>query len=215
MTTGEFIKLLQEEDPSGTAHLRMSGGIPKHVELKAGYWDGPYSYFDEEGNWVYSIKDNKVDVYCEDIDDFVANKINAYRIPAWEDIKSKFRFELGGYAVEGQRNERAENVLKKAKETYDEIVEIEERFQAEYEAKAIERAKSGWQFYQDMEVDNIDLKPNFHHFYTWLIYDENGKLQEHGSNVATTAPVSKSGKFKRKISEIVHGYYEWTLKENI
>ena len=78
---------------------------------------GENLFIDEEGNWVYSIKDNKVDVYCEDIDDFVANKINAYRIPAWEDIKSKFRFELGGYAVEGQRNERAENVLKKAKET--------------------------------------------------------------------------------------------------
>jgi hypothetical protein len=64
-----------------------------------------------------------------------------------------------------------------------------------------------------MEVDNQELKPNYHHYYTWLIYDENGVLQQHGSNVATTAPVSKSGKFERKVSEIVHGYYEWTLKK--
>ena len=154
----------------------MSGGIPKHVEHKPGYWDGPYSYFDEAGNWVYSIEGSKVDVYCEDIEDFVGNKVNAFRIPKWEEIKSKFKFELGGYGVEAQRNERAENILKQAKAAYDEFVEIEEHFQKEYEEKAVERAKTGWQFYQDMEVDNPDLKPNLHHFYTWLIYDETGKL---------------------------------------
>jgi len=59
MKTSEFIKMLQEADPSGEAHIRMEGGIPRFAELKEGYWDGPYSYLDEEGNWVYSTEGNK------------------------------------------------------------------------------------------------------------------------------------------------------------
>lgn len=50
MTTSEFIKMLQDADPSGEAHIRMSGGVPKYAELKEGYWDGPYSYIDSDGN---------------------------------------------------------------------------------------------------------------------------------------------------------------------
>ena len=210
MTTGEFIKMLQEEDPSGTAQLRMSGGIPKHVELKAGYWDGPYSYFDKDGNWVYSIKDSKVDVYCEDIFDFVSRFVDTYEPKSWEEVKAKFKFELGGYAVESQRNERAEGILKQAKEAYDDLVAMEKGFKDRYEELAVERANKGWLWYQDMEVDNKELKPNLHHFYTWLIYDENGELQ--GSNVANTEAVSKSGLFEKKVSNLVHGFYEWKLK---
>ena len=48
MTTSQFIKMLQEADPSGEAHIRMDGGIPLFAELKPGYWDGPYEYIDEE-----------------------------------------------------------------------------------------------------------------------------------------------------------------------
>jgi len=59
MTTGEFIKMLQEEDPSGKAHLRMDGGIPWFEECKAGYYDGPYSYIDENKNFVYKKKDGR------------------------------------------------------------------------------------------------------------------------------------------------------------
>jgi hypothetical protein len=213
MTTGEFIKLLQKEDPDGTAHLRMSGGIPKYVVHKEGYYDGPYSYFDKEGNWVYSIQGSKVDVYCEDIEGFVSNKLDTYQIPTWESIKEKFKFELGGYSVESQRNERAEGILKQAKEAYDDMLAVYEGFQDRYEKIAVERANAGWKFYQDMEVDNPDIHPNLHHYYTWLIYDENGKFKGEGSCVADTQAVYKSGLFERKASELVHGYYEWTLKK--
>ena len=55
MKTSEFIKMLQEADPSGEAHVRMYGGVPKFAELKPGYWDGPYSYIDEEGNCYIAL----------------------------------------------------------------------------------------------------------------------------------------------------------------
>lgn len=66
--------MLQEEDPSGEAHLRFSGGIPVSVELKEGYYDGPYAYINEEGNYVCTDKGEKVDVHCIDLGEYVWEK---------------------------------------------------------------------------------------------------------------------------------------------
>ena len=213
MTTGEFIKLLQEADPSGTAHLRMSGGIPTSVEHKEGYWDGPYTYYDTDGKYVLSTAGSKVDVRQEDVFDHVSKFVRSYDSKTWEEIVDKFRFDIGNYSNPGTAKDRVDAVLAEAREAYDTLIAMEDGFKDKYEKIAIERAQAGWTFYQDMEVDNKDLTFNLHHYYTWLIYDQNGKLHGGGGScVADTQPVSKSGKFERKISEIVHGYYEWTLK---
>jgi len=71
MKTKDFIKLLQKEDPTGETHVRLPGGTPKWVESKPGYYDGPYSYIDEDGNYVLSDKGSKIDVHCSDIEDFI------------------------------------------------------------------------------------------------------------------------------------------------
>ena len=94
MTTKEFIKMLQDADPSGDAHIRMSGGVPRYAELKPGYWDGPYSYIDGDGNWVYSSMNNKVDIWTEEIDDYVGDMCDTYDTPPWEDIKKKFKLKM-------------------------------------------------------------------------------------------------------------------------
>src|SRR6478736_6177195 len=104
MTTAEFIKILQVADPKGTAHIRMEGGIPLFAELKEGYWDGPYSYMDEEGNYVYSTRGSKVDIHCMDIWSFVERNFT-HGITTFDDIEKKFKFELG-YSIESQRKER-------------------------------------------------------------------------------------------------------------
>ena len=67
MKTKDFIKMLQEADPSGEAYIRMQGGVPHCAELKEGYWDGPFQYIDDDGNFVTSIKEFKVDIHCIDI----------------------------------------------------------------------------------------------------------------------------------------------------
>jgi hypothetical protein len=123
MTTKEFIKMLQEEDPEGNGHIRMNGGVPRFAIAKEGYWDGPYSYIDEEGNYVTTIEGYKVDVYSMDVSDFVED-IYRHNETTWEDIKSKFRFGFSGYAIKSQREERADGVLKKAKEAFDMMVDI-------------------------------------------------------------------------------------------
>ena len=209
MKTSEFIKMLQEADPSGEAHIRMDGGIPRFAELKEGYWDGPYSYLDDEGNWVYSTEGNKVDIHCVDRYDFAYDMVSTYNIPSWEEVASKFKFNLG-YAIESQRKEREESSLKSAKEAYDDSVELHMRFQIEGEERALENAEKGWTWFQNKLVDDTSLKPNMHHYYTWKVYDENNK--EESSNLHNVQSVYKSGLFERHDNEVMEGYYQWIKK---
>lgn len=210
MTTAELIKILQEADPSGEAHIRMDGGIPKYAVLKEGYWDGPYSYLDENDNWVYSTKNNKVDLYCEDIEDFVSESMDTYDIPDWEEIKSKFKFELSCYANDSQRIEKEESFLKRVKVHYDSSASMYNKFRKEGDKRAIERSNKGWTWFQNKLVDDKSLKQNLHHYYTWKIYDENGK--EQGSTPHNVQSVYKSGLFERKDNNVKKGYYQWIKK---
>ena len=196
MKTKDLIKMLQEADPKGEGHIRMSGGIPKYAIAKEGYWDG--SYLDDNNNWVYSAAGYKVDLYTYDIFDFVDDMMDTYNEVSWEDVKSKFRFELNCYSNESSRDERSKSILKEAKEAYDEISDANRSFRNNYNLESVKRATRGWLWYQDMDNQNM-----------WLIYDENGKLQD--LYPANFLAVLKSGLFEKKESELVHGYYEWTL----
>ncbi len=209
MKTKDFIKMLQEADPSGEAHIRLGDGIPVYAELKAGYWDGPYSYIDEEGNYVYSSAGEKVDIYCRDIEGFVSHHFNLHDPDNWEKIKSRFKFDLT-YAIPEQRNERENGILDSAREAYDMLFEIYDRSFKEQKEVSIERANKGWTWFQNKLVDDENLKPNMHHYYTWLVYDENGK--EQGSNIYNTQGVYKSGLFERLDNDVKRGYYQWVLK---
>jgi hypothetical protein len=119
MKTKEFIKMLQEADPSGEAHVRMDGGIPQCAFIVPGYYDGSYSYLDENENWVRSTEGVKLDIHSMDIWDFVER----HEELEWEDVKSKIIFKMGNMKTD----HRKESFLKKAKEAYDKIKEINEK----------------------------------------------------------------------------------------
>lgn len=210
MKTKDFIKMLQDADPEGEGYIRMDGGIPYHAEAKEGYWDGPYSYIDEDGNYVYSIEGYKVDIYCNEIDDFVSNLVNIHEPNNWEKIKSKFKFKLGGYCVEGQRNERAERVLKQAKEAFDMITEFKKDSLNKSTIQAVERYNLGWRFFQDKRVDD-KLKPNLYYYSHWKIVEPNLKIQS--SCMHDVNGVLHSGLFERIENKKEEDYYEWILKE--
>lgn len=212
MTTAEFIKMLQEADPDGTSHVRMYGGVPIFADAKPGYWDGPYHYIDEEGNWVYSSEGTKVDIWCKEIDDFVSEMMDTYNIPSWEEVKSKFKFKLTYASSE----ERENAILKQAKEAYDSSVEMYSRFRKEGEERALKRASEGWTWFQNKLVDDETLKPNNHHYYTWKIYEPSLlglAKKEEGSNPYNVEAVMKSGLFERLDNNKMPGYYEWVLKK--
>ncbi len=205
MTTKEFIKILQDADPSGEGHIRMSGGIPYAAIEKEGYWDGPYSYIDQDGNYVYTTKGYKVDIYCTEIYDFVEDNTRRGKT-TWEDIESKFKFELG-YSNAGQRNEREESILKQAKEAYDSIIEMEEKMFNDALTKMKENGEKGWKWYQNKLVDTDKSMT----FYGWKIFDENGK--EQGSNIWMTESTQESGLWERVDNNEIIGYYQWIFKK--
>ena len=97
MTTKEFIKMLQDADPTGDSHVRMSGGVPVGVARIPGYYDGHYSYIDENDNYVSTMKGSKVDIYCRDYIDIISDYYDEDKTKDenWEIIKSKFIFDLG------------------------------------------------------------------------------------------------------------------------
>lgn len=129
MTTSELIKLLQEEDPEGNSHIRMNGGMPRFVIGKEGYWDGHYQYLDENGNFVTSIENDKIDIYSMDESEFV---VDIYRDTiSWEDVKLKFKFKLDGYCNIEHRKEIEDKVLLKAEEAFKMMTEIKEKLKNE------------------------------------------------------------------------------------
>ena len=203
MTTLEFIEILKKADPSGEAHIRMEGGIPLFAELKPGYWDGPYSYIDKDDNYVYTSAGSKVDIYCVDIWDFVDRNMN--RNTKWEEIEKKFKFELT-YSIKEHRDERANSILKQAKEAYNDIMEILTSSYNRSLEEMIKNAEKGWKWFQNKDVDKNEV-PNMHKYYTWKIFDENGK--EQGSNIHMTESIQDSGLWSKLESNEMPGYYEW------
>ena len=63
MTTSELIEELKKADPSGELHVRMAGGVPKYVYPLPGYYDGCYTYIQDD-KMHYSTRGNKVDIIC-------------------------------------------------------------------------------------------------------------------------------------------------------
>ena len=204
MKTKEFIKLLQEEDPSGEGYVRIGGGPVTFLCQKEGYWDGPYSYLEkgEDGKpiWVETTEGYKVDVYTMDMFDF------AERFKGdWEEMKKHIRVEYT-YLDGGERKSQ---FLEHAKK---ECIEYKEMADAHYEEsykKMVENAKKGWKWFQNKKVDKNE-KPNLHKYYTWKIYDEKGK--EQGSNIHQTESVMKSGDWERVDNRKKRGFYQWIYK---
>jgi hypothetical protein len=206
MTTKEFIKMLQEADPSGECHVRMPGGIPMYAEHKEGYWDGPYSYINEEGQYVYTTQGSKVDIHIYDIEDFVESNYSMGK--TWEDIEKLFVFDLT-YSIKEHRDERANRILKEAKEAFEYIDKIHRDLYNKALEEMIKNSNSGWTWFQDKKVD-LNEKPNLHIYYTWKIYNKWGKDQ--GSNLHNTESILKSGLWEKHDNGAKEGYYQWIKK---
>lgn len=207
MKTKDFVKLLQEEDPSGELHVRFrNGGFPFSIQCLDGYWDGPYEYIDENGDFVTSTEGSKIDIYSMEIDDFIERLFDFHDPDNWEKIKSKFKFNFG-YTDAAYCKIREDKILNEAKLCWDDLYDFHKKSFEEQKVFALEMEAKGWTWFQNKLVDDASLKPNFHHYYTWKIFDENGK--EQSSNVYNTEVVYKSGIFERLDNEKMPGYYQW------
>jgi len=225
MTTSEFIEMLKKADPEGTAHIRLPDGVPYYAEHKAGYYDGPYEYIDKDNKYIITNQGWKVDVYCKTPNDIIWDSHwtpwgDSYEI-AWEKIKAKFVVDFGAYAVEEQRNERADSFFVDRKEEFDEMIESQKASWEKYLEDVIEKYKNGWRFYQCKDEKSFK-------YYDWKIVSPTG-INHGGANLATSCPILESGKFlpvevnqqnpslMENIKNILFGkdkktYIEWVLK---
>jgi len=102
MKSKEFIKLLQEIDPTGEAHIRGFGGAIVSAYMNPGYYDGSYSYMDGDV-YVSTRKDSKIDVVVYDIDSIIERyhgdmdkikehvRFDSYTDKCWENIEKQAR----------------------------------------------------------------------------------------------------------------------------
>jgi hypothetical protein len=67
MKVKQLIEELQKADPSG--ELQVDGVT--YIEKLPGYWDGPCSYIDEQGNFVIDSKKEKVRIKDIDLESFL------------------------------------------------------------------------------------------------------------------------------------------------
>jgi hypothetical protein len=211
MKVKDFIKMLQEADPTGEMHIRMPEGIPFAAEPKPGYWDGAYSYIDEGGNWVHTADDGKVDIHCMDIYEFVYQIFGSrsYNLPSWEEVSSKFVFNLE-LKNESQRIESQQRILQEAKEAFNELTETRMKWKSDGIERARTQAKMGWTWFQNKLVDDPSIVPNIHVYYTWEIFDGNGIKET--SNVHNVEAILYSGLFEKIDDNVMPGYYQWKIK---
>jgi len=199
MKTKDFIAMLQKEDPTGESHIRMGDGIPFDVELKEGYWDGTYTYIDEDKKYVTSDKGFKVDIHCYEVSDIV-ERFYDFHTPehsTWEYIKSKFIFDCS------YPERRMERVYGEAKEQYDILVDFHTKSFKESTDLALTRMKEGWKFYQNKLVETS----KDYYYYGWKIIGEDGKIE--GSSIRNTEGIIYSGLFERLDNNEMEGFYEW------
>lgn len=204
--------MLQDADPTGEGYIRMGDGVPCYAVPKEGYYDGGYNYIDGEGNYVYSTEHYKIDIYTKSVFQFVDEIYDHFdeERKTWDFVKSKFKSKTT-YLYDHHNKEKEDCLLKEAKEAYDDVVKMEEESWQRMLKEALKHADEGWSWYQNKEVENKDLKPNYHHYYTWKIYNKEGK--EEGSNVYNTRPILKSGLFEKLDNNAKKGYYQWILKK--
>ena len=111
MKTKDFIELLKKEDPTGEGYIRVEGGAIIGVDVKAGYWDGKYNWYDPKTRVLHISSQNyKVDVLTLDVDDIIWNEEGDM-----DKIRQRLKPDFDNYVnSDGQYKEFWNNVEKEA-----------------------------------------------------------------------------------------------------
>lgn len=192
MKTKDFIKMLQEADPSGEAYVRIDGGAPAYAWLKEGYWDGPYAYLDEDGTYVKSTAGMKVDIYTRTPEDIVWDNRGDI-----EKIKKKIRIDYT-YLNDDREKQFWEYIEEEAKTAREWDEQSKERFWNEHVKPTMDE---GYIIIQDKD------DPIGHYHVTKYFNPVTGEKESMMQGECHV--ILKSGKFEPIEKE---EYIEWVLK---
>jgi hypothetical protein len=197
MKTKDFIAMLQAADPTGESVIRICGnGVPFAAELVEGYFDGPHHSIDDKGNYVISIRGNKLDIHTIDLKEHVFDLVTAHN--TWEEIIKTIVFEFDEYHPD-TIDERKHQFIEIARTAFDEMTSIYDRFYQMDLERARSSAKINVRWFQGKETDE------------WKIFtNENVQLT---TNKCLIEPVLKSGEWERVDNGVMDGYYQWIYKQ--
>jgi hypothetical protein len=140
MKTKDFIKMLQEEDPTGEGYVRVEGGAIHHVEAKEGYWDGSYKYYDPQTRKLHITTENyKVDVITIDVEDIVWDECGDM-----EKIRERLVPNYESYADPNQKKEAYDNFWKKVEDEAKDAKESWDILRQDLIDGVIKKYKDGW-----------------------------------------------------------------------
>jgi len=147
MTTKILIKLLQKEDPDGNLHVRINGECPHFVERKEGYWDGPYSYIENDdyhhGKYVETTIHDKVDINTVSLEDYIHDHNG--------DI-NMIQFQLNSFTNEINKA-KSDAFWRKVKTIIAEYERQNQSMMEEFTFRVMKKLKDGWHIYQDKGRD--------------------------------------------------------------
>lgn len=120
MTTSELIDRLRAADPEGNTHISC-GGTFVDVYVEPGFYDGPYSYINEDGKYEISDKGNKVVIINKDLQDFVYDLvIDSREKPTLDEVFDKIIFNIGKSSSERLKS-KVEKYYKEALDILEEV----------------------------------------------------------------------------------------------
>ncbi len=144
MTTQKLIKLLQEADPKGDCHVRINGECPSYVERKEGYWDGSYSYIENDdyhnGKFIQTSIGDKIDINTVALEDYIYDHKG--------DI-DMIQLRLGHICSGGINKEKGNVFWKKVKTIIAEYEDIAQSLLEKNIFHVLKKLKKGYKIYQD------------------------------------------------------------------
>ncbi len=202
--------MLQEADPSGEGYLRFPDGVPTYAEPKEGYWDGAYTYI-EDDKFIFSTQGYKIDIYCTNSEDFICNQItyeNCFDENLWETLSSKIEFNFS-YAIAKQRQDRINGILDSVKKEFDSIVQIHKDMKIKNILEAEFDYNHGWTYFQSIEKIPLNDNPK-NMVYDWIILDETGKRQD--NILKNKFHIVHTDKYEAVDNGVKEGYKQWIKK---
>jgi hypothetical protein len=113
MKTKDFIKMLQEADPSGESYVRLPyGGAVVSAEPKEGYWDGAYSYYDYETNKMHTTTlGSKVDIHVINYYDIIEQENGNF-----DKVKERIVLDHSNFSFKEQQDEKDNSIWNSIRE---------------------------------------------------------------------------------------------------
>lgn len=189
--------MLQDADPSGEAYVRLPcGGAPHFAWKKEGYWDGAYSYYDQETKTMHTTtKGNKVDIYTINYDSIIWDEDGDM-----DKIRKRVQLDHGNFSFKKQQNDKDGRIWNYIEKEAEFVRKYDQQFLKEWYENVI------YKYYDEegfIEIRQpIDSKiGQYHHMTAYFIDAPPKKLNQGECGI-----LIRSGHFyPKKMDE----YYVW------